>query len=1055
MSFAIEVSGEASPLTFDTLCRTLQAATAHDDLQRQAAGKQLASWEESPGYYLSLQSVFLDKTLPTDVRLLAVIQLKNGIEKYWRLSVRAKESIKQDEKIHIRSRLFQGTIDEPEKTLALHNALVIAKVVRIDYPNEWPDSLPKIIDLLRSFKDSHEQHLQGTLQILLRVTKELSSARLKRSQTALQRVTPEIVYILTEIYSSRSARWTAILTSGQGSEADANLAMLNSLLSLRLLRRLIISGYESPYTDKTVEQFWSSSQDQFGQLLTLVNGTPSTVPICYHAVIGKHLLQFTKLHVDMAMAHSISFTILPNTLALVHGYWGLVSKFAQVFDSSDGIRQGSADPGSAKAKVEGPLLERLALRGLLLLRASVRIAYCPPQTFKYRTPEGKIQQKEAGIFIKTKLLENSFVIQVVNCLITHLFSFRRSDLEAWEEDPEEWEHQEQNEGNAYEWEVRPCAEKLFLDLLTNYKQLLVPPLLSYFETAQGPQAEMATKEAVYTAMGLSAAHVAQVFDFGAVLASTLVNDAQQQGPLYKVLRRRIAILISQWAPVGLSDDARSLIYQIFRHFLNPSDESNDLVVRITAARQLRWIVDDIDFSIEAFLPHASEVLTQTLQLMKTVEVDETKLAILESVRILVTRLDHHVAQFGDQIMSALPSIWERTGTDEYMIKQAVIAILTALAMSMGSDAQRYHGFMVPLLLDAARPGSDMHIHLIDEALELWNAILIQCGEPLGPDVVGLAELALPLLEYQSETASQALNVVESYIVMTPKAMLEEGVRRKTLSALALTLSSKSRELVRAGAGCVEYLIRAAATLGGASGTSVIIEDMIDTGFMEMILCSLRDAWEARQTSGPNRKISRLNIITEGDYLGVLSRLALAEPAPFVQLLSRVGNLGEVWGWLSSEWFWYIDNVDQIEVQKQLLLGLTRLLEVPSPMQELVLGKLQNYFEMWNMLLVELRDDVGSVGQTDTLLQPDGESYNAEFDTCKMVVERQLRRSDPVYSENALGFFEPRLRDLIARVGGEAVFQEQWAVNVDSEVLAEFQAIRNGTWEGWDRLRRGE
>lgn len=31
-----------------------------------------------------LQSVFIDKSLPLEVRYLAVIQLKNGIDKYWR-----------------------------------------------------------------------------------------------------------------------------------------------------------------------------------------------------------------------------------------------------------------------------------------------------------------------------------------------------------------------------------------------------------------------------------------------------------------------------------------------------------------------------------------------------------------------------------------------------------------------------------------------------------------------------------------------------------------------------------------------------------------------------------------------------------------------------------------------------------------------------------------------------------------------------------------------------------------------------------------------------------
>ncbi|PFH62823.1 hypothetical protein XA68_11835 [Ophiocordyceps unilateralis] len=1042
MSFAIEVPGEASPLTFETLCHTLQAATtADDDARRQAAGQQLTSWEQQPGYYSSLQSVFLDKALPTDVRLLAVIQLKNGTEKYWRLYTQGRGGLEPDEKSHIRSRLFQGTIDEPDKTLALHNALVVAKVVRIDYPADWPDAMGKIIDLLRSFKDTHQQHLHGTLQILLRVAKELGSARLKKSQTALQRVTPEIVYILVEIYLARTAEWTAFLTSGQGSEADASLALLNSLWSLRLLRRLIITGYESPHTDKTVEQFWVSSQNHFGQLLALADEN-STVSTSHKDMVGKHLLQLTKLHVDMADVHAVSFAALPNTLALVHGYWGLVSKFADIYDNSGGIRQGTSNSGSAKAKVEGPLQERLALKGLLLLRACVRIAYQHHQSFKYRSPEAKAQQAEARSFIKTELLKDSLIIQMVKCLITHLFIFRRADLEAWEEDPEEWEQQEQSEGNAYEWEVRPCAERLFLDLLTNYKQLLVPPLLSYFETAQNPQAEMAIKEAVYTAMGLSAAHVVGTFNFGAILASTLVQDAQQQGPLYKVLRRRIAILISQWAPVELSDASRPLVYQIFRHFLNPSDESNDLVVRITAARQLRWIVDELGFSTVSFLPHAPDVLAQLMQLIQTVEVDETKLAILESVRILVTRMDEQVAQFGDQLMTALPAVWERSGADEYMIKQAVIAILAALALSMGSGAQRYHGFMIPLLSEAARPGSDLHVHLIDESLELWNAILMQSEQPLGQGVLGLAELALPLLEYQSETASQALSVVESYIIMAPEAMLEERLRRQTLSALSGVLSSKSRDMVRVGTTCVEYLIRAAATLAGERGISVMIQDMMETGFMQLLFHSLKDAWEAKQTSGPNRKISKLNTMTEGDYFAVLGRLALAEPALFVQLLSRVGSLDQVWGWLSSEWFSYLDSVDQLERRKLFVLALTRLMELPSPMQELVLGKLQNYFEMWNSMIMELHGF--HPHEPDILTFT--ESVDTEYETCKTVVEQQMMDKDPVYSEHLLRFVEPRLRDLVARTGGEAVFEQQWAINVDKEVLARFRAIQTGTLE---------
>lgn len=56
MSFAIEVPGDAAPLSLQELCRTLHAATSSSDhVQRQAAGQQLATWESQAGYYSSLQ----------------------------------------------------------------------------------------------------------------------------------------------------------------------------------------------------------------------------------------------------------------------------------------------------------------------------------------------------------------------------------------------------------------------------------------------------------------------------------------------------------------------------------------------------------------------------------------------------------------------------------------------------------------------------------------------------------------------------------------------------------------------------------------------------------------------------------------------------------------------------------------------------------------------------------------------------------------------------------------------------------------------------------------
>jgi hypothetical protein len=45
-------------------------------------------------------------------------------------------AIKPDEKNLIRSRLFER-IDEPVQTLATQHAVVVSKIARIDFPNDW------------------------------------------------------------------------------------------------------------------------------------------------------------------------------------------------------------------------------------------------------------------------------------------------------------------------------------------------------------------------------------------------------------------------------------------------------------------------------------------------------------------------------------------------------------------------------------------------------------------------------------------------------------------------------------------------------------------------------------------------------------------------------------------------------------------------------------------------------------------------------------------------------------------------------------------------------
>ncbi|KAI1167145.1 importin-beta domain-containing protein [Nemania serpens] len=1027
MNFSIEVEGAASPLNHIELARTLRSATSSQDhLKRQAADQQLSAWQSHTDFYPTLQAVFLDSSLPREVRFLAIIQLKNGIDTCWRART-VKNAIQPAEKQLIRSNLLRGSIEERDPQLALHNALVVAKIVRIDFPEDWPDVPDALVAQLRALRDD-DQALAGALLVLLRITKELSTARMMRSQRALVAMTSTILQVLAEIYDAKTSLWLSFMTSGQGNEGNAVAAMANSLTTFRILRRLVVVGHEFPHRDEMVLQIWTFSQTQFGQLLNMVSGK--------YPLIGKHLLQFTKLHIDMASSHPASFAALHGSLELVRSYWNLVAEFSVVFGQSEGIHQSTSSSGS-KLRAEGPLLERLALKGLLLMRACIRMTHRPVQTIKYRSKEDTQERLEAVAALKSQLFSDDFVHQMARTIITHLLVFRKADMDAWEEDPQEWEQREESQGNAYEWEVRPCAEKLFLDLLTHYKNLLLEPLLAYFATVQDPQASITAKEAVYTTMGLAAAMVESAFDFDALVKSIIVHDAVQTVPMCQILRRRIAILLSQWVPVKMSGDTRPLVYEIFRHLLNSSDPHNDVVVRITAARQFKAVVDEFGFDGISFAPQASNVLRELVSLIQTVEIDETKLAIIETLRSLISRMDTSITQFSDLIMDALPGIWSSAGELGFMMKQAVLAILTSLVIAMRVGSQRYHHLVLPLVAEATQQGNDAFVYLIDEALDLWLQLLQHSQPPMSPDLLSLASVGIQLLADQNEHAETCITIVGSYIVLAPQALLEDKYRQPLMRSLSASLDTRGYEQANVTTRYVETILRLSHQLAGDRGFQLLMHDVLETGIFKNLLEGVHDAYEAHQTSGPKRKQSRLTPVRLASCFTILSRIAVIDPSTLVAMIGALGPFESVWGWLSVEWFSCFDSIADPDRLKLNLLGLTRLLELPQPVADLALGKLQDYLSMWTSVICRLWDD--DKPGFDALYSTE-KPPATEWDTQKDVAERDLYITDPVRTVISYQFVKERLQGL-AQAVGEQTFQE-WLANVDKDVFAGFQDLGN-------------
>lgn len=482
MSFAIEVPGEANPLSTQALLHVLQSASSSDQQQVQTGAQQLQNWEKTPNFYSSLQSLYIDYSLPVELRYLAVIQLKNGIDKYWRKT--ATNAIKPQEKDLIRSRCLKSGIEEPDNRLALQISVLVAKIVRYEYPNDWPDVIRSIIDNLRSSWDPRETslHLSRTLLILLYIVKELSTAKLQRSRAKLQSVTPEIVETLSPIYATTAKTWLSLLKRGGADNGATTESMSQSLLSLRVLRRLIIAGYDFPNRQQEMRDIWRSFTSQFGEMLDIAHSEDTRIHAEPQYLIEKHLVQISKLHLDMARSHPAGFSLLPDSIALAKAYWALIRQCGETYGSHTSISSaakigahGDADPERV------PLLERISLKGLLILRACSKMVFLPTQTFRYQRDEDKEEKKASKELMRNELLTEVFAREVMETVVTRFFIFTPRDLKEWEEEPDEWEKSQEGGGEDWEFSIRTCSEKLFLDLMLNFKGLLVQPLLGVFQ----------------------------------------------------------------------------------------------------------------------------------------------------------------------------------------------------------------------------------------------------------------------------------------------------------------------------------------------------------------------------------------------------------------------------------------------------------------------------------------------------------------------------------------------------------------------------------------------
>ena len=311
-------------------------------------------------------------------------------------------------------------------------------------------------------------------------------------------------------------------------------------------------------------------------------------------------------------------------------------------------------------------------------------------------------------------------------------------------------------------------------------------------------------------------------------------------------------------------------------------------------------------------------------------------------------------------MSFLPPLWNNAG-DEYLIKQTILSILTTLCTSMQGQSRRYHPLIVPLIDSSVEASSTTHIYLLEEALDLWAAVIEQTtSESVPSEVILLVRHIPPLFEIGTENLKKILEITEAYIYLIPLEMLSNSVA--ILNPLAVLLGTLKREATGFVTALVELLIQSADSLRGQSGVEELTGTLISSNMLNTLVCGLYDAYVAHQTTGPNKKSSQIDGPVETDHFNVLARIAISSPSLLLSVLDSIATIGYLIGsspikdtilWLLDEWFSHIDDIGHPESRKLNCLALTSLFETGEPF---ILGRLQSLMSVWTDVINKIVED---------------------------------------------------------------------------------------------------
>lgn len=857
-----------------SLVQVLGLASSSDPSLLSRANSQLEEWERDPNFWLVLLQIAFDVELQLpsssaastqdqrdSIRILAIIRLKNGIDKFWRSRVMARltVTIPPQTKEAIRSTLFQ-CLREPNRTIALQASVAISRIARLDYPRDWPDLFTTLqqamveahaalaslgpaprADQPEEPSIAHARLLNTTVlmrasDVCSKTLKELESVRVLAGKMRMTELSRELLPVLhpifqqyfSEVFSLSTGDDLATLSAWSNTTLRAEQVRTSHLL-LKAISRLAVADIGMISRSSTSQGGASANMAQaffrftpqclqilkdtrLAYLRLLRSSQASTTSAATSAslvtALTKHLYSFGKFFVSLVQRDNGKAAFWEGWSEVVAWYW---MQAKDVTDESLSVPRD--EYANHSAVIDYP--PRFVVQSLVLL--------------KYSLVQWKGNRPEGGFFVT-----HDFAREAADVLAGRLMRLNSDDLERWQADPEEWAVGEEQEN--YELDIRPAAERALMVLAQHTKPagFVGQHLWQHFEASSNLStdslADILARDAICAAVGRCRDYLSPAGEdddrpsmdvlMGQAIANKLVPEARLgsvTSPMWVVVRRRIAWLLWEWSE-QVPREARLDVYALLVDLLEDVPEQTDVAVRLAAARSISAIADALEFDADGFeilLPKALRNLATLAAASDLHEMESIKVCT-DALSILIERMGPRIAPHADALVDLVPMLWQQEDPD-CKAKPSIIVfiskVLRAIEMLPGTGAsgalmQKVHHMVSPIVRESLQPKVS-HLLAKDAISMLWIRALHSTPTTTQPlfELLGLAKDLVVQPDYCVETC----RVIEEISMLNPLEMLQT-YGNDLLTAFGQIIADPSNPMVLAPISALDTLMQALVAL---------------------------------------------------------------------------------------------------------------------------------------------------------------------------------------------------------------------------------------------------